>query len=145
MYFKQDFDKLPYYILDSIEKGRKIYFSQFFNNKLGYNTFTKIKNYNACCNYIIKYISKDPLRNENDQVYFCSKGLKKCFCEEFLKYYDEKFLVGGHDTFIETVNPYTGEITKKLVCRVKDIYKDNFNQATKTDYLIDSIFNDNFL
>ena len=33
-YKKSDFDRLPYYILDSIDKGRKIYYSKEFSENL---------------------------------------------------------------------------------------------------------------
>lgn len=46
-------------------------------DKLGFNSFSKIKDYNKCCNYITKYITKDACRNEHNQIYICSRGLKK--------------------------------------------------------------------
>ena len=53
------------------------YFSNPTLNKLGYNSFSKINDYNKCCNYITKYITKDCIKNEHNQIYFCSRGLKK--------------------------------------------------------------------
>lgn len=50
--------------------------SEFFD-KLGYNSFSKIKDYNKSCNYITKYISKDPIIVESGYLYFNSRGLKK--------------------------------------------------------------------
>lgn len=44
---------------------------------LGFNSFDKIRDYNKCCNYITKYITKNCCRTENGQIYFCSRGLKK--------------------------------------------------------------------
>lgn len=138
-FIESDFDKLPYYILDTIEKGRKIYYSEYFSNKLGYNTFTKIDNYAAVCNYIIKYITKDPVRNENDQVYFCSKGLIKCISEEYKTFFDEdKFFKNTYKTIYNYYNQNTGQIEERLLCEVKDIYPDDFNLATKIDYFIDT-------
>ena len=46
-------------------------------NKFGYNSFSKIIDYNRCCNYITKYITKDCIRNEHNQIYISSRGLKK--------------------------------------------------------------------
>lgn len=47
-------------------------------DKVGFNSFCNIDgNYVRCCNYIIKYISKDCIKNSNNQIYFCSRGLKK--------------------------------------------------------------------
>lgn len=54
----------------------------FLSNKLfdkvGFNSFCKIDgNYSRCCNYILKYISKDCIKNSSNQIYFCSRGLRK--------------------------------------------------------------------
>ena len=54
----------------------------FLSNKLfdkvGFNSFCKIDgNYSRCCNYILKYISKDCIKNSSNQIYFCSRGLSK--------------------------------------------------------------------
>lgn len=47
-------------------------------DKVGFNSFCKIDgNYARCCNYIIKYITMDCVKNSSNQVYFCSKGLNK--------------------------------------------------------------------
>lgn len=53
------------------------YFSNPTLNKLGFNSFSKIIDYNKCCNYITKYITKDCIRNEHNQIYISSRGLKK--------------------------------------------------------------------
>ena len=134
-YKKDDFEKLPHYILDTIEKGISIYHCIFFDNKLGYNTFTKIKNYTACCNYIVKYISKNPIRNENDQVYFCSRGLIKCIDEQFRTYINEKYFDKSYKYTYKIMNDY-GEIEERLLCEVVDIDKERFNQDTKIDYYL---------
>ncbi|MBS6563605.1 MAG: hypothetical protein KH328_09685 [Staphylococcus sp.] len=47
-------------------------------DKVGFNSFCKIDgNYVRCCNYIIKYITTDCVKNSRNQIYFCSRGLKK--------------------------------------------------------------------
>lgn len=47
-------------------------------DKVGFNSFCKIAgNYARCCNYIIKYITTDCVKNSSNQVYFCSRGLRK--------------------------------------------------------------------
>lgn len=48
------------------------YFSCLYFDELGYNSFSKILDYNACCSYITKYITKDCVKNDNNQIYFCS-------------------------------------------------------------------------
>lgn len=53
------------------------YLSSYHFDNLGFNSFSEIKNYNKCCNYMTKYMSKDLVKNDTNQIYFCSRGLKK--------------------------------------------------------------------
>lgn len=53
------------------------YLSSHILDGLGFNSFDKIQDYNKCCNYITKYITKKCCKTENNQIYFCSRGLKK--------------------------------------------------------------------
>lgn len=53
------------------------YLSLPYYSQLGFNSFSLIVNYNKCCNYITKYITKHCLRNEHNQIYISSRGLKK--------------------------------------------------------------------
>ena len=76
-YRREDFDKLPYYILETLDKGQDIYYLNFFDEKMGYCTLTKIKDYEKCCNYITKYITKDCIKNEKGTIYISSRGLRK--------------------------------------------------------------------
>lgn len=62
------------------------YLSNKFFDKLGFNSFSKILDYNKCCNYITKYISKDCIKSEHNQIYYCSRGLNKANREEI--YFD---------------------------------------------------------
>lgn len=57
--------------------------SMIFDNELGFNSFSKIKDYSKCCNYITKYITKDCIKNSHNQIYISSRGLKKATKEEF--------------------------------------------------------------
>ena len=57
--------------------------SEIFTNELGFNSFSKIKDYTKCCNYITKYITKDCIKNSHNQIYISSRGLKKASREEF--------------------------------------------------------------
>lgn len=59
------------------------YFSCKFFDDLGYNSFSKIKDYTKTCNYITKYITKDCIKNEHNQVYISSRGLLKAQREEY--------------------------------------------------------------
>ena len=49
--------------------------SKFFNDNLGFCSFSEIKDILKCSNYITKYITKDCIKNEHNQIYICSKGL----------------------------------------------------------------------
>lgn len=49
--------------------------SYFFDNGLGFCSFSKIKDILKCSNYITKYITKECIKNEHNQIYICSKGL----------------------------------------------------------------------
>lgn len=55
----------------------KGYLSSRTLDKLGYNSFSRVNNYNACCNYITKYICKNPVITAQNQIYFCSRGLNQ--------------------------------------------------------------------
>ena len=53
------------------------YLSNKVFDEIGFNSFSKIRNFEKTCNYITKYITKDCVKNENNQIYICSRGLKK--------------------------------------------------------------------
>lgn len=59
------------------------YLSHKIFDELGFNSFSKIKYYAKCCNYITKYITKDCVKNSHNQIYISSRGLKKATKEEF--------------------------------------------------------------
>ena len=40
------------------------YLSHKIFDEIGFNSFSKIKDYSKCCNYILKYITKDCVKNE---------------------------------------------------------------------------------
>lgn len=44
---------------------------------LGFNSFSRIESLEKVSNYILKYITKDCVRNSKNQVYISSRGLKK--------------------------------------------------------------------
>lgn len=46
-------------------------------DKLGFNSFSKIRSTTKVSNYITKYITKDCVKNEAGSVYFCSRGLRR--------------------------------------------------------------------
>ena len=46
-------------------------------DEIGFNSFSEIRDFEKTCNYITKYITKDCVKNENNQIYISSRGLKK--------------------------------------------------------------------
>ena len=70
---------------------------------LGLNSFSAIRDTTKVSNYITKYITKDCIKNQSGQVYFCSRGLKKA----------EKYKVQdlAMDDYIEQL-PYENDYVK---------------------------------
>lgn len=58
------------------------YLSNEVFDKIGFNSFSKIRDFEKTCNYITKYITKDCVKNEHNQIYISSRGLKKADCYE---------------------------------------------------------------
>lgn len=86
LYTKDDYNlkkgnKLPYNLIKQIQKGEKIYHINFFDERKGHNTFSKVKSKIASSFYILKYITKNPIRTSENQIYFRSRGLKMATVE----------------------------------------------------------------
>lgn len=92
---------------DDIYVNKNGYLSCFAFDDLGFNSFSKINDYDKTCNYITKYISKEICKLSTGHSYFCSRGLirptktyykpisvdyllKKTYENEFCKFYDFK-------------------------------------------------------
>ena len=72
------------FISTGLVKGIDDFYSNEFGflshelfDTMGFNSFSKIRDYNKCCNYITKYITKDCVKNDAGTVYISSRGLKK--------------------------------------------------------------------
>ena len=68
--------------LDDLYINENGYLSHPAFDEIGYNSFLKINtekdnSYDKVCSYITKYITKDCVKNENNQIYISSRGLKK--------------------------------------------------------------------
>ncbi len=63
--------------LSDLYVNRYGYLSSSKLDVLGFNSFSKIESLEKVANYILKYISKDCVRNSKNQVYISSRGLKK--------------------------------------------------------------------
>ena len=85
---------------------------RYFDN-LGYQSFSKIKNYTKCCNYILKYITKDCVRNSAGSTYISSRGLKKA----------DKYEISPVTMFWGYENDF---------CKIRDI---SISQLSKEDIL----------
>ena len=59
------------------------YLSHKILDEVGFNSFSRIKDYTKCCNYITKYITKDCVRNTSGYIYISSRGLKKADTYEY--------------------------------------------------------------
>lgn len=53
------------------------YLSHHIFDEIGFNSFSAIKDYVKCCNYITKYITKECVKNSAGMTYISSRGLKK--------------------------------------------------------------------
>lgn len=86
LYTDNDYDlskgnKLPYKLIEQIKKGEKIYHIKFFDDRKGHNTFSRVKSKIGSSFYILKYITKNPIRTSENQIYFRSRGLKMAISE----------------------------------------------------------------
>lgn len=68
--------------IDNLYTNSNGYLSSYDFDLLGFNSFSLIKDYTKCCNYITKYITKDCIKNSHNQIYISSRGLKKATREE---------------------------------------------------------------
>lgn len=51
------------------------FYSSHMFDTIGFNSFSIIKEYNKTCNYIMKYITKECVKNANNQIYIRSRNL----------------------------------------------------------------------
>ena len=52
--------------------------SHYFTEKLGFFSCSLVRDSFKSANYIMKYITKDCVRNSHNQIYMCSRGLARC-------------------------------------------------------------------
>ena len=106
---------------NEIYKNKNGYFSCFYFDEIGFNSFDKIKDYEKCCSYITKYITKEPQKISSGHSYFHSRGLK--FADRYkMINFDISFLKNENNYF---ENDYMKKITIKNLndLSTKDIYK----------------------
>lgn len=78
-------DTLDFYINDNN------YLSSRDFDELGFNSFSKIESLEKVSNYILKYITKDCVKNSAGTVYISSRGLKKATVTELSNDLDINF------------------------------------------------------
>lgn len=78
-------DTLDFYINDNN------YLSSHEFDELGFNSFSKIESLEKVSNYILKYITKDCVKNSAGTVYISSRGLKKATVTELSNDLDINF------------------------------------------------------
>lgn len=141
-YTEDDFDlskgnELPYKLIRSIQRGDVIYHFDLFDSNIGYNTLSPIRDYVACCTYIQKYITKDCIRNEHNQIYISSRGLKKAKREELMPFDIEKF---DYKKLNKTKNQITSALYQNDYVKYIDLFPDkDLNHNQKRDYCFDII------
>lgn len=92
-------------------------------DSLGFTSISKVKNYNACCKYILKYINKDMvLVLKGQHLYFCSRGLKRS--ESILKFYGSSMQPLNFDYYSNYVNKKTLN-EKELKKYIDFMYENN--------------------
>lgn len=139
-YTKDDYDltkdkKIPYKLINSINRGDIIYHLDWFDN-VGYNTLSPIRDYVASCMYIQKYITKDCVRNEHNQVYMCSRGLKKAKREKIMPVDLNKFVVNRYSKY---QNKMTTSFFENDFVKSTEFFIDELNPLQKKNYTFDVI------
>lgn len=140
-YTNDDFDlslgnKLPYKLIQSIKRGDIIYHFDLFDN-VGYNTLSPIRDYVACCTYIQKYITKDCVRNEHNQIYISSRGLKKAYREELMPFDLDQF---NFKKFSKSKNMIVDSVYENDFCKYVDLFPNSdLNEKQKLAYSMEVI------
>lgn len=95
--------------------------SHYFNEHLGFCSFSEIRDILKCANYITKYITKDCVKNENNRIYFCSKGLSRAAVYD-LPARDVKVGYNLSEEFWSYSNDF---------CKVKDFHYSELSDSDK--------------
>lgn len=127
-----NFDDAPNdYVLRKLKEGVRVLHLPFFDDFIGMNTFTFIENYNKCCSYCCKYMNKDLVRNDTNQVFFASKGLQRPQIE-FMIDEDLTNIFGTKNVLDQT----TGELVQ-----VKNFFENDFCQKRDVDLNCENLNN----
>lgn len=72
--------KLPYYILNKLEKGEEVYNWVGYQDKFGNCDLEPIRDKERVSSYVTKYVTKDlenSIQELNAKMYYCSRGLSR--------------------------------------------------------------------
>lgn len=111
--------------IDNFYTNKNGYLSHKTFDQLGFNSFSKIRDYTKTCNYILKYITKDCVRNEKGTIYISSRGLKKAsrsrigaidldwgYKDDFCKMKDINLSQTDNQTILKLINSFNSSIDK---------------------------------
>lgn len=128
--------------IDDFYINKNGYLSHKMFDELGFNSHSKIHDYNKTCNYIMKYITKDCVRNEANQIYISSRGLKKATREEIMPVDLTKFVTFNHplysNDFVECVEFSADDLSEDQKLEFTNLIKNrkNFRNNIDINYII---------
>ena len=100
------------------------YFSNWYLDELGYNSFSKIEDTVKVSYYILKYITKNCLRNSNGSCYFSSRGLKKAEVSYLYDFNLNQFDLPQYHYYYDTDNKILNPLYDKE--QFTDFYHNDF-------------------
>lgn len=100
------------------------YHFKIFTERLGFCSVSRIRSKEKCYNYIMKYITKDCIRNAHNQIYISSRGLKKVNSYEFNTFNKDYFY--KNFGYFNQINEY---------CYVKDFFLNNMTKKNQKKLL----------
>lgn len=103
--------------------------SKFFSEKLGFFSFSSIKDSRRCAFYISKYINKAPIKSSTNQLYFCSKGLSR----------PEVFHLPVSDEILKQFEDFWGY--KNDYVKIKDFHYENIERNFQSLLSRESLLN----
>ena len=103
------------------------YYSNWHLDDLGYNSFSKIKDTVSVSYYILKYITKNCLRNDKGSCYFCSRGLKRATVSYLYDFNLRKYDKPEYHYYIDSANKIKN--TKYDKSQLTDFFSGEFSSS----------------
>lgn len=104
--------------IDNYYTNENGFLSHSHFDEIGFNSFSVIKDFTKCCNYITKYITKNCVRNESGTIYISSRGLKKAEKSEILAFPFQDYLKTWDNDY----------------CKIADFRLSDLDSKTKLDF-----------